>query len=141
MAYSVCCTGAGRRRYFSFVLEQADGVLSCAAVLRGGLGPPTPPLCRYAEYTADPLSGNSWRSTAITPTDLTRSSGNRCAQRSGIKGEPVGRRTAAELCTPIARACTVQKTRTRFLKRMPNPKISSHASTHRVNTTPHRQSD
>jgi hypothetical protein len=37
----------------SFVREQADGVLSCAAVPRGGLWPPTPPLCRYAEYTAD----------------------------------------------------------------------------------------
>ena len=37
------------------VREQADGVLSFAAVLRGCLGQPTPPLCRYAEYTADPL--------------------------------------------------------------------------------------
>jgi hypothetical protein len=27
------------------------------------------------------------------------------------------------------------------LKRMPNPKVSSHASIHRVHTTPHRQSD
>jgi hypothetical protein len=49
------CAGAGRRRYFSFVLERADGVLSYAAVPRAGLGPATPPLCRYAEYTADPL--------------------------------------------------------------------------------------
>jgi hypothetical protein len=31
--------------------DQAGGVLSCAAVLRVGLGPTTPPLCRYAEYT------------------------------------------------------------------------------------------
>ena len=34
---------------------QADGVLSCAAVLRRRLGRPSPPLCRYAEYTIDPL--------------------------------------------------------------------------------------
>jgi hypothetical protein len=38
-----------------FVREQADGVLSSAAVLRGGLWPPTPPLCRCAEYAVDPL--------------------------------------------------------------------------------------
>jgi hypothetical protein len=49
------CTGAGRQRYFSFVRELVGGVLSYAAVLRGGLGPPTPPLCRYAEYTVDQL--------------------------------------------------------------------------------------
>jgi hypothetical protein len=36
----------------SLVRELAGGVLSSAAVLRGGLGPPTPPLCRCAEYTA-----------------------------------------------------------------------------------------
>ena len=40
---------------FRFVLERADGVLSSAAVLRGCLGQPTPPLCRCAEYTASPL--------------------------------------------------------------------------------------
>ncbi len=40
---------------FSFVREQVCGVLSYAAVPRGGLGPPTPPLCRYDEYTADLL--------------------------------------------------------------------------------------
>ena len=49
------CTRAGRRRYFSFVREQVGGVLSYAAVPRAGLGPATPPLCRYAEYTADLL--------------------------------------------------------------------------------------
>jgi hypothetical protein len=37
------------------VRDLAGGVLSYAAVLRGGLGPPTPPLCRCAEYTADQL--------------------------------------------------------------------------------------
>ncbi len=37
------------------VRELADGVLSFAAVLRGCLGQPTPPLCRCAEYTADLL--------------------------------------------------------------------------------------
>ncbi len=49
------CTGAGQRCYFSFVREQVGGVLSYAAVPRAGLGPATPPLCRYAEYTIDPL--------------------------------------------------------------------------------------
>ncbi len=39
----------------TFVRELADGVLSFAAVLRGCLGQPTPPLCRCAEYTADQL--------------------------------------------------------------------------------------
>jgi hypothetical protein len=43
-----------------FVQEQADGVLSSAAVLRGGLWPPTPPLCRCAEYTIDPLLRPGW---------------------------------------------------------------------------------
>ena len=36
-----------------FVWDPADGVLSCAAVPRVGLWPTAPPLCRYAEYTAD----------------------------------------------------------------------------------------
>ena len=40
---------------FSFVREQVGGVLSYAAVPRAGLGPAIPPLCRYAEYTADLL--------------------------------------------------------------------------------------
>ena len=35
--------------------DQVGGALSSAAVLRGGLGPPTPPLCRYAEYTTSQL--------------------------------------------------------------------------------------
>jgi hypothetical protein len=30
------------------VQEQVGGALSCAAVPRAGLGPATPPLCRYA---------------------------------------------------------------------------------------------
>jgi general secretion pathway protein H len=38
-----------------FVREQVGGVLSCAAVPRAGLGPATPPLCRYAECTTDLL--------------------------------------------------------------------------------------
>ena len=41
--------------FLRYVLEPADGVLSFAAVLRGGLWPPTPPLCRCAEYTIDQL--------------------------------------------------------------------------------------
>jgi hypothetical protein len=36
-----------------FVLDQADGALSYAAVLRVGLWPTTPPLCRYAKCTID----------------------------------------------------------------------------------------
>jgi hypothetical protein len=36
-----------------FVRDQADGALSYAAVLRGGLGPPPPPLCRYAKCAID----------------------------------------------------------------------------------------
>jgi hypothetical protein len=42
------------------VREQVGGVLSYAAVPHGGLGPPIPPLCRYAEYTVDLLSP-TWR--------------------------------------------------------------------------------
>jgi general secretion pathway protein H len=38
-----------------FVREQVGGALSYAAVPRVGLGPTTPPLCRYAESTTDPL--------------------------------------------------------------------------------------
>ena len=45
---------------FSFVRKQAGGVLSFAAVLRGGLWPPTPPLCRCAEYTTG-LHLHPWR--------------------------------------------------------------------------------
>jgi hypothetical protein len=33
--------------------DTADGALSSAAVPRCGLGPLPPPLCRYAECTAD----------------------------------------------------------------------------------------
>jgi hypothetical protein len=47
-------------RTLSLVQELADGVLNSAAVLRGCLGQPTPPLCRCAEYTADQLS-RVWR--------------------------------------------------------------------------------
>jgi hypothetical protein len=39
----------------SSVRDRVGGAHSCAAVLRGGLGPPTPPLCRYAECTTDPI--------------------------------------------------------------------------------------
>jgi hypothetical protein len=44
----------------AFVRDQVGGALSYAAVPRGGLGPPTPPLCRYAECTAD-LILQGWR--------------------------------------------------------------------------------
>jgi hypothetical protein len=47
-------------------------------------------------------------STVVAPTNFVRSPGAWRAQRSGIKGEPAGRGTAAELSTPSARACTEQ---------------------------------
>ncbi len=100
-----CCS------HFCLVREQVDGVLSSAAVPRGGLGPPPPPLCRCAEYTADLLL-RPWlaihRCASIIPL---RSSGTWCAQRSGIKEEAAGRGTAAKLCTPSARASTELKAR------------------------------
>jgi hypothetical protein len=68
------------------------------------LGPLPPPLCRCAEYTIDQLSRSSGRSTAWFQTVPVRSSGAWRAQRSGIKEEAAGRGTAAELCTPSARA-------------------------------------
>jgi hypothetical protein len=37
----------------ALVRDQAGGALSYAAVPRVGLGPTTPPLCRYAECTTD----------------------------------------------------------------------------------------
>jgi hypothetical protein len=40
-------------RSLGFVRYQAGGALSYAAVPRAGLGPATPPLCRYAECTTD----------------------------------------------------------------------------------------
>jgi hypothetical protein len=43
-----------------FVRDQADGVLSSAAVPHGGLWPPIPPLCRCAEYTADLILETYW---------------------------------------------------------------------------------
>ena len=80
---------------FVFALDLAGGVLSYAAVLRGSLGPPTPPLCRYAEYTTCQLL-RIWRAiNRSLLTYLVRSLGAWCEQRSGIKGEAEGRRTAA----------------------------------------------
>jgi hypothetical protein len=116
------------------VRELVDGVLSYAAVLRGGLGPLTPPLCRYAEYTADqilrlwqalhrPISITSpfcvtWLAIHLrAPTQLVRSLGAWCGQRSGIKGEPAGRRTAAELSTPSAKASTALEPASMLIKR------------------------
>ena len=88
------------------VQELAGGVLSYAAVLHGGLGPPPVPLCRCAEYTACQLL-HIWRAINRRPiTYLVRSLGTWCEQRSGTKGEPAGRRTAAEMFTPNAKACT-----------------------------------
>jgi hypothetical protein len=47
--------------------DQADGALSSAAVPRGGLWPPTPPLCRCAKCTADQILRRGRRSTAVLP--------------------------------------------------------------------------
>ena len=90
------------------VPEQADGVLSSAAVPRVGLGPTPPPLCRCAEYTANQLSQTWWAINRCLLTHHVRSLGAWCGQRSGIKEEPAGRRTAAEMFTPSAKACTEQ---------------------------------
>ncbi len=43
-----------------FARDPADGVLSSAAVPRVGLWPTAPPLCRYAEYTADLILEGWW---------------------------------------------------------------------------------
>ncbi len=96
-----------------FVRELAGGALSYAAVLRGGLGPPTPPLCRCAEYTACQLSQTWWAINCSPLTYLVRSLGTWCEQRSGIKEEPAGRGTAAKLFTPSAKACTEQALKAR----------------------------
>ena len=53
------------------------------------------------------------RSTACLLTYLIRSLGAWCEQRSGIKEEAKGRGTAAELCTPSAKACTEQTLKAR----------------------------
>jgi hypothetical protein len=47
--------------------DQAGGALSSAAVPRGGLGPPAPPLCRCAERTTDLISKRRWLSNGRTP--------------------------------------------------------------------------
>ncbi len=91
--------------FLSYVLELAGGVLSCAAVPRVGLGPTTPPLCRYAEYTACQLQRLGRKYTAIWHLPV-RSPGAWCEQRSGIKVEADGWGPAAELFTPSAMAST-----------------------------------
>jgi hypothetical protein len=83
-----------------FVRDQIGGALSYAAVLRGGLWPPTPPLCRYAECTADLILPVSWalygwcRHSLSNLTGLVplRTHPIRCpcawfGRRSGIKEE------------------------------------------------------
>jgi hypothetical protein len=54
---SCSCTRAGRRCYFSY-----------AAVPRVGLGPTTPPLCRYAEV-APPTCSWRWGKRSTVATD------------------------------------------------------------------------
>jgi hypothetical protein len=91
----------------TFVQDQADGALSSAAVLRVGLGPTTPPLCRCAKCTADlilPVWSALYRqfkhclcSTAcLSPqrTHPTRCPGAWCVRRSGIKGDTEDSRVA-----------------------------------------------
>jgi hypothetical protein len=41
------------RGHLAFVQDQIGGALSSAAVLRVGLWPTAPPLCRYAKCAAD----------------------------------------------------------------------------------------
>ena len=65
--------------------DQAGGALSSAAVLRGDLGSPTPPLCRCAERATD-LILRTWRvSHRCTPTLLA-------AQALGVSGAAASRR-------------------------------------------------
>jgi hypothetical protein len=48
------------KRLTAYVRDQVGGALSYAAVPRVGLGPTAPPLCRYAECTADLISQRWW---------------------------------------------------------------------------------
>ncbi len=48
--------------------DQAGGVLSSAAVPRGGLGPPTPPLCRCAERTTGLVQSRGLVAKRCAPT-------------------------------------------------------------------------
>jgi hypothetical protein len=76
---------------FCLVREQVGGVLSSAAVPRGGLWPPTPPLCRCAEYTADQLLRPWWAINRCAQTLVGGlgggGGGGGCVRRSGIKEE------------------------------------------------------
>jgi hypothetical protein len=84
----------------AFVRDQIGGALSYAAVLRGGLWPPTPPLCRYAERTADLILPAWWAlyrwfrhsRSSLAGLALLRAHTIRCpgawfGRRSGIKEE------------------------------------------------------
>jgi hypothetical protein len=52
--------GVARWDWISLVRDQAGGVLTSAAVPRAGLGPATPPLCRYAEHTTGLILARWW---------------------------------------------------------------------------------
>jgi hypothetical protein len=82
--------------------NQVDGALSSAAVPRGGLGPPAPPLCRCAERTTDLISKRWWllngRTLAVAGAGKVADTPPQCAHhgrrpgawgdwRSGIKEE------------------------------------------------------
>ena len=57
---ALVCMAVPQGDWASLVRDQADGALSSAAVLRCGLWPLPPPLCRCAERTADRIL-QAWR--------------------------------------------------------------------------------
>jgi hypothetical protein len=61
------------------------GAYGYAAVLRCGLGPLPPPLCRYAVHTK--RQGIECGRCATVDSDMVTRAGRRCIQRSGIKEE------------------------------------------------------
>ncbi len=68
------------------------------------LGPLPPPLCRCAVHTKRQSCVLGRFGTTRWIAHYFARAGRWCTQRSGIKEEAAGRGTAAELCTPSARA-------------------------------------
>ncbi len=103
------------RRVFraSLVRNQADGALSSAAVLRVGLGPTTPPLCRYAKCTVVLILRPWWTVKRFnrnhSSSQLWRLAWTAQWHKGGVGGHKPPRRTAAEPSTPSARAGTAQE--------------------------------
>ena len=87
---------------------------ACLATLSATLNAPPASSCKHGR-----------QSTACLLTHLICSLGAWCGQRSGIKGEPAGRRTAAKLFTPSAKACSA---RSQFLKTLQPNFLSSQSS-------------